>query len=69
MVLQSLLNMNPTEVTCLSNGLHVCSEYIDTPTATIGLWIDAGTRWENEQNNGVAHFLEHLVFKVRCNSV
>ena len=69
MVLQSLLNMNPTEVTCLSNGLHVCSEYIDTPTATIGLWIDAGTRWENEQNNGVAHFLEHLVFKVRCNCV
>lgn len=60
---KSLLNMNPTEVTRLSNGLHVCSEYIDTPTATVGLWIDAGTRWENEQNNGVAHFLEHLVFK------
>jgi len=64
---KSLLNMNPTEVTCLSNGLHVCSEYIDTPTATIGLWIDAGTRWENEQNNGVAHFLEHLVFKGTAN--
>ena len=42
----------------------MCSEYIDTPTATVGLWINAGTRWENEANNGVAHFLEHLVFKV-----
>jgi len=64
---KSLLNINPTEVTALSNGLHVCSEYIDTPTATIGLWINAGSRWENEQNNGVAHFLEHLVFKGTAN--
>lgn len=64
---KSLLNINPTEVTQLSNGLHVCSEYIDTPTATIGLWINAGTRLENQQNNGVAHFLEHLVFKGTSN--
>lgn len=64
---KSLLNINPTEVTALANGLHVCSEYIDTPTATIGLWINAGSRWENPQNNGVAHFLEHLVFKGTAN--
>lgn len=64
---KSLLNINPTEVTALSNGLHVCSEYIDTPTATVGLWINAGSRWENAGNNGVAHFLEHLVFKGTSN--
>jgi len=64
---KSLLNINPTEVTQLSNGLQVCSEYIDTPTATVGLWINAGSRWENAENNGVAHFLEHLVFKGTAN--
>ena len=31
----------------------------------VGLWIDAGSRYENERNNGVAHFLEHMAFKVR----
>lgn len=32
-------------------------------TATIGLWIDAGSRYEEPRNNGVAHFLEHMAFK------
>ena len=32
-------------------------------TATVGIWIDAGSRAENEKNNGTAHFLEHLAFK------
>ncbi|KAK3700692.1 hypothetical protein QZH41_015644 [Actinostola sp. cb2023] len=29
----------------------------------VGLWIDAGSRFEHEKNNGVAHFLEHMAFK------
>ena len=29
----------------------------------MGLWIDAGSRFENEKNNGTAHFLEHMAFK------
>lgn len=32
-------------------------------TATIGVWIDAGSRYENNKNNGAAHFLEHMAFK------
>ncbi len=31
----------------------------------VGIWIDAGSRYENDKNNGVAHFLEHMAFKVR----
>jgi processing peptidase subunit beta len=27
------------------------------------VWIDAGSRYENEKNNGAAHFLEHMAFK------
>jgi len=64
---KSLLNINPTEVTVLPNGIRVCSEYTDTPTATLGLWINAGTRWETAENNGVAHFLEHMIFKGTAN--
>lgn len=32
-------------------------------TATVGVWIDAGSRYENAANNGTAHFLEHMAFK------
>ena len=32
-------------------------------TATIGVWIDAGSRYETAANNGTAHFLEHMAFK------
>ena len=29
----------------------------------MGLWIDAGSRFEDEETNGVAHYLEHMAFK------
>lgn len=51
----------------LDNGLRVASEDSGAPTATVGIWIDAGSRNETEKNNGVAHFLEHMAFKV-CNN-
>jgi len=52
-----------TEITTLDNGLRVASENSGFPTATVGLWIDAGSRYETEANNGTAHFLEHMAFK------
>lgn len=48
----------------LSNGLRVL--FIDTkafPTLTTLLLIGAGSRYENEKNNGIAHFFEHMAFK------
>lgn len=56
--------MPPTIVTELDSGLKVATEDTKGPTATVGLWIDAGSRWETEETNGVAHFLEHMAFKV-----
>ncbi|GJQ15632.1 hypothetical protein GpartN1_g7423.t1 [Galdieria partita] len=53
----------PTRVSQLDNGLRVATEYAPTGTATLGVWIDAGTRFEPERVNGAAHFLEHLIFK------
>merc|ERR1719357_1987405 len=60
---QALLNVPSTEVTVLDNGMRVASEDSGAPTATVGLWIDTGSRYENAANNGVAHFLEHMAFK------
>ena len=62
---QSLLNVPETRVTTLKNGLRVATEDSNLETATIGVWIDAGSRFETEKNNGAAHFLEHIAFKVR----
>lgn len=58
-----ILNIPPTEVSTLSSGLRVATEYSGGPTATVGIWIDAGSRYESAANNGVAHFLEHISFK------
>ena len=52
-----------TEVTELANGLRVASEGGHGETATVGVWIDAGSRYETAKNNGAAHFLEHMAFK------
>ena len=50
--------------TVLENGLTIITEYIPTVrSVSIGVWIKAGTRLENKKNNGVAHFLEHMMFK------
>ncbi|KAI0299489.1 Metalloenzyme, LuxS/M16 peptidase-like protein [Russula brevipes] len=53
-----------TEVTTLSNGLTVATEaHPHAQTATVGVWIDAGSRAETDTTNGTAHFLEHMAFK------
>ncbi|XP_052119728.1 mitochondrial-processing peptidase subunit beta isoform X1 [Frankliniella occidentalis] len=57
------VNVPPTCITALNSGLRVATEDTGAPTATVGLWIDAGSRYESEQTNGVAHFLEHMAFK------
>lgn len=55
---------SPTSVSELSSGLKVATENTGVPTATVGVWIEAGPRFESNETNGVANLLEHLVFKV-----
>ncbi|TLD33913.1 hypothetical protein PspLS_01302 [Pyricularia sp. CBS 133598] len=53
-----------TQTTTLKNGLTVATQYSPyAQTSTVGMWIDAGSRAETNENNGTAHFLEHLAFK------
>lgn len=50
--------------TVLSNGLRVVSEEIPhVRSVSIGIWVDVGSRDERESNNGISHFIEHMVFK------
>lgn len=59
-----VLRAPTTDVTTLDNGLRVGSEtVVGSETATVGVWIDAGSRYETAANNGSSHFLEHMAFK------
>lgn len=48
----------------LSNGIRVVSEAIPyVKSVTLGIWIGTGARSESENNHGISHFIEHLMFK------
>jgi predicted Zn-dependent peptidase len=48
----------------LDSGERVVSERVENVrSVSVGFWIGAGARDEHEQNAGVSHFIEHLLFK------
>ncbi len=48
----------------LPHGLTVITEQMDTiRSASIGIWLETGSRDETPQANGISHFIEHMVFK------
>ena len=48
----------------LKNGFRIVTENMPgLKSASIGIWIKAGGRHESLEQNGVAHFLEHMAFK------
>ena len=48
----------------LPNGLRIVTEHMPgLKSASIGVWVMAGGRHEREDQNGIAHFLEHMAFK------
>ncbi|WP_296423561.1 pitrilysin family protein [Yoonia sp.] len=52
------------ELHTLSNGFRVVTENMPGLKSTsIGIWIQAGGRHERMEQNGIAHFLEHMAFK------
>lgn len=59
-----ILSTPLTRVTTLPNGLRIATEStLASKTATVGVFIDAGSRFESDETNGTAHFLEHMIFK------
>jgi len=48
----------------LKNGLRVVYENINyVKSISVGLWIENGSRNEHSSNNGISHFIEHMMFK------
>jgi len=52
------------QIATLSNGFRIVTEYMPgLQSASLGIWVTAGGRHERPEQNGVAHFLEHMAFK------
>jgi len=48
----------------LPHGLTVITEQMEhIRSASIGIWLETGSRDEDPQWNGISHFIEHMVFK------
>ena len=48
----------------LPNGFRIILEPVDwARSATMGIWVGSGSRYETPQTAGVSHFIEHMLFK------
>lgn len=56
--------MSEIQITTLANGLRIASRLMaGLHSASVGIWVGAGGRDERAEQNGIAHFLEHMAFK------
>ena len=52
------------QLTTLPSGLRVITDTVPSvESVAVGVWADVGTRHEDMRNNGVAHMVEHMMFK------
>ncbi len=52
------------EKVVLNNGLRIMMESAPwSKSATMGVWIGSGSRYETPENSGISHFIEHMLFK------
>jgi predicted Zn-dependent peptidase len=52
------------ETTTLSNGVRVITEAMPhVRSVSVGIWIGSGSRRERGEQNGISHFIEHMLFK------
>lgn len=56
--------MEKYSITKLSNGTTLISEFVPhVKSFSLGFWFNVGARDENLTNNGISHFIEHMLFK------
>jgi predicted Zn-dependent peptidase len=52
------------KITTLPNGLRIATDAMqDAESVVVGAWVGVGTRHEPQRANGVAHLVEHMMFK------
>ena len=50
--------------TVLDNGIRIVTHEIPgNRSISLGIWVENGSRHENAAENGISHFIEHLLFK------
>ena len=50
--------------TVLKNGVRIVTERLEHfRSISLGIWVDVGSRDEAEKENGISHFIEHMIFK------
>lgn len=48
----------------LSNGIRlVCEKMPGVKSVSVGIWVKSGSIYETEAENGISHFIEHMLFK------
>ncbi len=54
----------PIRLRTLPNGMRLVSEQLaGVRSCAIGVWVDMGSRWEQPDEAGLSHFIEHMLFK------
>ncbi|KAH7930934.1 hypothetical protein BV22DRAFT_1077511 [Leucogyrophana mollusca] len=53
----------PLQITTLPNKIRVATESTPGHFSSVGLYVDAGSRYENASTSGVSHFLDRMAFK------
>ena len=60
----SPLKDREVDATTLPNGVRVITERMPhVRSVSMGVWIGTGSRHEKAEENGISHFIEHMVFK------
>ncbi|MCL2933079.1 MAG: insulinase family protein [Trichodesmium sp. MAG_R03] len=63
LVLPSLSKLNTPTVRQLPNGLTIIAEHLPVEAVNFNIWLNVGSTLESESINGMAHFLEHIIFQ------
>ena len=63
LVQPTLSYLNAPTVCQLPNGLTIIAEHLAVEAVNLNIWLNVGSALESESINGMAHFLEHMVFK------
>lgn len=62
-VMSAPTQANRPVVKRLANGLTVIAEQMSTAAVNLDIWLRVGSRVESDAINGMAHFLEHMIYK------
>ncbi|MEL6261950.1 MAG: pitrilysin family protein [Cyanobacteria bacterium J06626_6] len=59
---QATHSISPT-IRRLPNGLTIIAEHMPIDAVNLSIWLNIGSKVEHDDINGMAHFLEHMIFK------